>query len=189
METALAASMGGWIDVTEMRCLKLLGMQDGPGAARSFLIHNALAALAVASTVVLPLLLGARSLAKLMSNDAAVCAALQPLLWVLTVHAQSRMTHQLTSCILIGIGRPRLTVLATASAFYAVGAPIALVGAFTDLWTTATSTKMVLVVACTAIAQTTLALVFSTVLCRIDWRATAALVHGRAHSDARAAVN
>ena len=184
-ESALAATMAGWITVANLRAQKLLGGLDSHGAARSFLAHNILAALLVAVFNTLPLLLFDEPISKLVTNDAKVRHALEPLLWVLAVHVQTRITNLATGNLLIPVGKPWLNVLTTFFAFYVLGAPVSALGAFTNLLVTDLKGKMLFCVGCTSIAQAFLAVVYVIVLCRLDWSATARMVHSRAQSDQR----
>ena len=183
VESALASSMSGWITVANLRTQKLLGRLDASGAAKSFLVHNVLAAVIVGLLNTLPLLVFDQAISKLVSNDLAVSSALEPLLWVLACHAQMRITNLTTGNLLIPVGKPWLNVFTTFFAFYIIGAPFAALGAFTNVLTTVTETKMLYCVGCTSIAQTVLCIIYVAVLCRLDWSKTARIVHGRAQSD------
>ena len=183
VESALASSMSGWITVANLRTQKLLGRLDASGAAKSFLVHNVLAAVIVGLLNTLPLLVFDQAISKLVSNDLAVSSALEPLLWVLACHAQTRITNLTTGNLLIPVGKPWLNVFTTFFAFYIIGAPFAALGAFTNVLTTVTETKMLYCVGCTSIAQTVLCIIYVAVLCRLDWSKTARIVHGRAQSD------
>lgn len=182
-EGALASSMSGWITVANLRTQKLLGRLDAIGAAKSFFVHNLLAAGVVGVINTLPLLLFDAGISKLVSNDPAVSKALEPLLWLLALHAQTRITNLTTGNLLIPVGKPWLNVVTTFLAFYAVGAPVAALGAFTNTLTKVTETKMLYCVGCTSIAQSFLCITYTIVLCRLDWSRTARIVHGRAQSD------
>ena len=182
-EGALASSMQGWIVVANLRVQKLLGSRDAECAAKSFLVHNVLAAAIVALANTLPILLCTRGISRVVSNDPLVSQALEPLLLMLAVHVQTRVTNLTTGSLLIPVGKPMLSVVTSFVGFYFIGAPIALVGAFTDLLTRVKETKMLLCVGCTSVAQTFLSVTYVVVLCRMDWQATARVVYGRAQSD------
>lgn len=185
LEGALAASMSGWINVSNLRAIKLLGRLDAVGASRAFLLHNLLAALCVALCNVCPIVLCARTISKLVTNNPKVSAALEPLLWVLAVHAQTKVTTLTMGSILNQIGKPWMCVAATFIAFYVIAAPIAAIGAFTGIFTSTMLVKMGFCVGLTSVAQALLAATYTHVLCRLDWKETARMVHARAQSDRR----
>ena len=124
-EGALASSMQGWIAVANLRVQKLLGGRAAGGAAKSFLVHNVLGAAIVALANTLPILLCTRSISRIVSNDPMVSQALEPLLWVLAVHVQTRVTNLTTGSLLIPVGKPMLNVVTSllASIFSALPSP------------------------------------------------------------------
>ena len=101
----------------------------------------------------LPLLFFDEPISKLVTNDAKVRHALEPLLWVLAVHVQTRITNLATGNLLIPVGKPWLNVLTTFFAFYVLGAPVSALGAATNLLVTDLKGKMLFCVGCTSIAQ------------------------------------
>ena len=89
-ESTLAAVQNGWLTVTAMRTLKLLGRLD-VGAPKAFACFCGLGALTVAISNA-PLLLCAPSLARIVSSDSDVQAWFAKIVWVLALHQQSRLT-------------------------------------------------------------------------------------------------
>ena len=85
-EALFAAVQAGWIQVTSMRTIKLLGNMDA-GAPRAFVCHLGFSTLLVAVLNV-PLLTMPRQLARLVTNDEKVVRWLQSMVIVL-VHAAS----------------------------------------------------------------------------------------------------
>ena len=86
----MAAIQMGWIRVCGIR-LKLLGKRD-PGASKAFAIIQLLSFLVVACLNI-PLIVqpGADALSRLASNDNGVRLVFSRLVWVLAVHAQTRI--------------------------------------------------------------------------------------------------
>merc|ERR1719233_1647069 len=88
-ETTLAAIQQGWINVTVMRTLKLLGMRD-PNAWKSFTILCILSSLVVA-VFNIPMLIWGEKLTTVVSNDPDVQRWFGKVIWVLVLHAQTRI--------------------------------------------------------------------------------------------------
>ena len=182
-EGTIAAIQGGWIQVARMRSLKLLGRAD-PGAARAFAMLLGLAFGAVA-LVNVPLLIpqSALALSHLMSNDEGVYDVFRQLVWILAVHAQTRIVDLTCSSLLVPMGRPRLRVAVAVFSFWVVAAPIATVGSLTDAYSTSMIPRVQLCVACTSIGQALNMLCYGTFLVRTDWAAAAQVVSARANTD------
>eukprot|EP00457_Paulinella_chromatophora_P004936 gb/GEZN01004949.1/.p1 GENE.gb/GEZN01004949.1/~~gb/GEZN01004949.1/.p1 ORF type:complete len:584 (-),score=60.52 gb/GEZN01004949.1/:76-1827(-) len=180
-ESTLAAVQNGWIQVTSMRTIKLLGRAD-PGAPKSFMILSLLAALVVAATNI-PLLVYSDSLSKLISNDPEVAAWFRDIVWVLALHSQTRISSINAQSLFIPMGKGLLSVFVTSVSFYVVAAPIASVGALTDLITSSIKVKMILCVGCTSIAQTLIVFLGFTYLALLDWKQVAHIITDRANTD------
>lgn len=183
LEGALAAVQSGWIKVVNMRTLKLLGMRD-KGAPRAFVIALLLASGLVAALNV-PLLLpsGASWVGHAMSNDPDVGRVLSALVWILVVHAQTRIVDLSCGFLLLPIGFPKLRVGLAALDFWLVAAPLAIIGSLTDVWNTTTLQKVQLCTACTSIGQLLNSLFYCIVLSRLDWEKAARVIESRANTD------
>ena len=175
--------------VAKMRCLKLLGSAD-PGAPKAFALLLTLAFLLVA-LLNIPLLLPSSvdGLANLMSNDDGVYAVFRRLVWVLVVHAQTRIVDLTCGSVLVPMGYPRMRVAIAFVSFWCVAAPVAVVGTMTSTFSLTTLVKVQLCMACTSIGQMLNALCYGAFLLRLDWAAAARLIGARANTDRRAAAD
>jgi len=189
VEGTIAAVQVGWIQVAKMRCLKLLGSAD-PGAPKAFALLLTLAFLLVA-LLNIPLLLPSSvdGLANLMSNDDGVYAVFRRLVWVLVVHAQTRIVDLTCGSVLVPMGYPRMRVAIAFVSFWCVAAPVAVVGTMTSTFSLTTLVKVQLCMACTSIGQMLNALCYGAFLLRLDWAAAARLIGARANTDRRAAAD
>eukprot|EP00808_Paulinella_micropora_P005806 g55091.t1 len=181
LESTMASIQQGWIQVTSIRTIKLLGKQD-PLACRSWGLLTSLSCAVVALTN-LPLFLCSHSLSRLISNNAEVSDWFRKLVWVLALHTQTRILSSCVSVIFIPIGKGRILVVLCMIAFYVIGAPVACLAALTDLITNSMLVKIILCVACSSIAQAFLPLVGLPYLLSLDWVVLASVVSARAHTD------
>ena len=147
VEGTIAACQGGWIQVSRMRCLKLLSSAD-PGASHAFALLLTLS-FGVVAALNVPLLLpmGADGLSRLMTNDDDVHNIFRRLVWVLALHSQTRIVDLTCGSLLVPMGWPRLRVAVTFVSFWCVATPLAMVGALTDAFTTSMLTWVQIVVA------------------------------------------
>merc|ERR1712167_31509 len=106
METTLAAVQDGWIRVTSMRSLQLLGRQD-PGARQAFTLFNWLAAVSVAVSNVF-IIVYRKQLCIILSNDATVQEWLEGIVWVLVVHTLTRINCLIGASLFIPLGKGML---------------------------------------------------------------------------------
>jgi Na+-driven multidrug efflux pump len=182
-EQALSAAQTGWIQALSMRVLMLLAAGDPSGARRSFAFLLILAALLVAVTTSLPIVLLSRPACRLASNDADVVSSLDNIFWVLSPQAQSRVLSITATALLIPIGRARLQLGATFTFFYFVATPLTVLLALTDIATDNVVFKMIVCVSTTTVAQLPLALFALGYMARLDWRAVSRVIGSRANTD------
>ena len=183
-EGTMAAIQMGWIRVCGIRCLKLLGKRD-PGASKAFAIMLLLSFLLVACLNI-PLIVqpGADALSRLMSNDNGVRLVFSRLVWVLAVHAQTRIVDLTCASVFVPIGLAKTRVGVAACSFWLIAAPITVVGALTDAFTTSSMIKVQLCMACTSIGQFFNGLTYGLLLLRTDWDKAARTIEARANTDA-----
>jgi len=181
MESAFAAQQEGWLQCMQMRVLRLLGQQD-IGAGKAFWTLEALSDGLVGITNVC-LFVWKDSLCRIISNDEAVQAWLDKIIWVLIIHTQSRIGNCNSANLLIPLDRGRFKAVATFVGFYCVASPISAFVALTDYVTTSMSTKMVACVGLTSMAQLCLLVTFYIFLCGLDWQDACAIVKRQADSD------
>ena len=184
-ETTFASVQQGWVQAINMRTLKLLGREDAHGAPRAMAVAVASASVLVAG-VNIPLLLAPRAIARLVSNDANVVDAMAPLLWVLAAHLQARLLYFSLGEILIPFGHRLYKLVANCLAFWAIGAPVAVVAALTGAFYPvgeAVQAKMALCFLCTVIANCCCAFFFGFKLVTLDWRRVARRIANRANTD------
>jgi hypothetical protein len=108
---------------------------------------------AVVALLNIPLLVWHSSLSHVVSTDPDVSGWLDSILWVLLVHAQTRVSSISASMLFIPVGRAWIGVLLSFGAFYLVAAPIAALVALTDFLTKSVNDKLVACVGMTTIAQ------------------------------------
>jgi Na+-driven multidrug efflux pump len=150
-ESTLASIQSGWLSVISMRTLKLLSRHDR-GAWKSYALLIVLSN-AVVALLNIPLLVWHSSLSHVVSTDPDVSGWLDAILWVLLVHAQTRVSSISASMLFIPVGRAWIGVLLSFGAFYLVAAPIAALVALTDFLTKSVHEKLVACVGMTTIAQ------------------------------------
>jgi len=182
-EQALSAAQNGWIQAFSMRVLMLLAAGDPSGARRSFALLVLLAALLVALTISLPIILLARPVCRIASNDAAVVSSLNRIVWVLSPQAQSRILAITATALLIPMGRAKLQVGATSACFYLIAVPLTILLALTDVASHNVAFKMVVCVATTTVAQLPLALFALGYMAHLDWQAVSRVIGSRANTD------
>lgn len=176
-----SACQMGWAQATSMRALKLLGAQDR-GAPWAYSFMCILSALLVGVSN-LPLLVCTESISAVISNDPEVQRWFGKLLWVLTLHQQTRMSYNNAFSLFNPIGLGYVRLGANLVAFYLLAVPFAFVMAFTDLATHSLLAKMCAVMGATALAQTVLVLFGFGVLTCSDWSKLSLIIERRAQSD------
>ena len=164
-----------------MRALKLLGAQDR-GAPWAYSFMCILSALLVGVSN-LPLLVCTESISAVISNDPEVQRWFGKLLWVLTLHQQTRMSYNNAFSLFNPIGLGSVRLGANLVAFYLLAVPFAFVMAFTYLATHSLLAKMCAVMGATALAQTVLVLFGFGVLTCSDWSKLSLIIERRAQSD------
>ena len=187
-ESTLAAIQRGWLQVTRMRTLKLMGKNDPDGAKRSFAALCFLSFLLVGLTNV-PLLLYSKNIGIAVSNDVDVRFWLNKIIWVLALHTQTRICSINGGALYIPMEKGKLKVIQNIVSFYCIAAPLAAVAALTNLVTTDVSTKMIFCVAATAVAQLFVAVwSLADMGCRQNWEKACLMIHERANNDRRLEV-
>lgn len=181
LESMIAAVQKGWLDVTGMRTLALLGRQDR-GASSSFVIFCVLGSLLVALSNI-PMLLGSSAITRVLSNDPDVRHWLNQIFWVLAIHQQTRLPGINATQLFVPLGKGSLSIWLNIFAFYVIATPICAVIALTDLVTVDVQPKLVMAVALSAIAQLVQALMGGLYLCRADWAALGKIISSRANND------
>merc|ERR1712232_383827 len=123
MGGATASAQQGWITSTSMRSLELLGKQE-PGARKAFwLFHNLSSVIVAVFNVLILLLQGV--LCSLVSNDSSVQHWLGQILWILTLHTQTRISGLVTLIFYVPLGKGIIRTMLTFVTFYLVAVPIA----------------------------------------------------------------
>jgi len=181
IESSLAAAQDGWIRTTSMRSLVLLGKQD-PGARKAFGLFTLLASAVVAVSNIF-LFIFQDGLCKMVSNDEAVREWLGKIVWVLTIHTQTRILSINASFLFIPLGKGIFWTSVTFVCFYLIGSPISAAVGLTDWFTTSVATKMIACVGATSIAQIALALLGFEYLRRLDWLSAGDIINQRANND------
>jgi Na+-driven multidrug efflux pump len=183
-ESTLAAVQRGWLQVTRMRTLKLMGNNDAIGAKKAYTAMCVLSFLLVAITNI-PLLVWSDDIGVLVSNDVNVQQWLNRIVWVLALHTQTRICSINGGAIYIAVERGTLKVVQNVVGFYVVASPLAAVGALTNMITTTDiATKMIFCVSATAVAQFVIgAWAFLDMGCNQDWVEGGKIVARRANND------
>lgn len=182
-EGALAAAQSGWISSSSMRSLALLGKQD-PGARKAFWLFHHISAVIV--LIVNMIVLATQSfLRQILSNDTSVHDWLGKILWILTLHCQTRISSLITFIFYVPLGRGMLRTWITFGTFYLVAVPIVVVVALSDVVTTSVTIKLSVVVGSTSIAQALQVVLNFVYLSRLDWELAGAIINRRANADKR----
>ncbi|CAE8681841.1 unnamed protein product [Polarella glacialis] len=181
IESSLAAAQDGWIRTTSMRSLVLLGKQD-PGARKAFRLFTLLASAVIAVSNVF-LFIFQDGLCKMVSNDEAVREWLGKIVWVLTIHTQTRILSINASFLFIPLGKGFFGTCVTFVCFYLIGSPISAAVGLTDWFTTSVATKMIACVGTTSIAQIALSLFGFEYMRQLDWLSAGAIINQRANND------
>jgi len=179
--TVLAAVQEGWLKITLMRTLNLLGMKD-PGAYKSFATICFLSALVVAMLNI-PLLLFGDRICSIVSNDSDVQWYFRKLIWVLVLHSQLKIACANAAVLFVPMGKGLLRVVVNIICFYFIATPISAVGALTNIWTTSVLIKLTFCLATTPMAMALIAVFLFGYLCIMDWKKVAELINARANSD------
>jgi Na+-driven multidrug efflux pump len=182
-ESTLAAVQRGWLQVTKMRTLKLMGNNDPVGAKKAYACMCFLSFVLVSVTNI-PLLVWSDDIGIVVSNDKDVRYWLNQIIWVLAIHQSSRICSINGGALYIAVERGTLKVLQNFVGFYVVASPIAAVAALTNLVTSDIATKMMFCVAATAVAQILIGIwAFLDMFCRQDWQHGSDLIAERANND------
>eukprot|EP00494_Astrolonche_serrata_P024337 UN24595 len=166
-ETTLAAIQSGWLQVTSMRTLVLLGKED-ENSRTAWTLFSVLCAVAVLMFNIILYILKDQ-IVSVVSNNSEVRYYFGKIFWVLMVHAQIRISCINAKCLFTPIGKGFLGVAANAVTFYFIAVPIGVTMALTDLVTRDLITKMTFCVATTSLACLLLGIFGFTYLCRLDW--------------------
>jgi len=180
-ETALAAIQQGWMQITMMRTLKLLGKKD-PGAAKSYTILCVLSILVITLTNI-PLVLWGAELGKVVSNDPDVQGWFSRIVWVLVLHSQIRMGNVCAAILFIPMGKFVLAITVNVVSYYIIATPVTIVISLTDLVTESVIIKLTCCLATTSMAMC-LGVIFSfTYLSVMNWEDAANVINNRANTD------
>jgi len=185
-ETTLAAVQQGWIQITMMRTLKLLGMRD-PCAWKSYAILCVLSELLVGICNI-PFIFCGENLSTVVSNDLDVQWWFKRIVWVLVIHSQSRIGAIVGSVLLIPMGKAVLGLVITTVCFYMIAAPISAVLSLTDLLTTSVLTKLTFCLATTPMATLLMSICEFGYLGFLDWNKVAKVINDRANNDKEQAI-
>jgi Na+-driven multidrug efflux pump len=182
-ESTLAAVQRGWILVTSMRTIKLMGTNDPVSAKKAYAVMCILSFVLVSLTNV-PLLFFKNDVSILISNDRDVQKWLNQILWVLAVHQSTRICSINSGALYIAIERGGTQVLQNIVSFYIIASPIAGIAALTNLITKDIAIKMMFCVATTSVAQFIIGCwAFLDMGCRQDWIQGCQLITDRANND------
>eukprot|EP00405_Crypthecodinium_cohnii_P013691 CAMPEP_0206453460 /NCGR_PEP_ID=MMETSP0324_2-20121206/20556_1 /ASSEMBLY_ACC=CAM_ASM_000836 /TAXON_ID=2866 /ORGANISM="Crypthecodinium cohnii, Strain Seligo" /LENGTH=528 /DNA_ID=CAMNT_0053923749 /DNA_START=22 /DNA_END=1608 /DNA_ORIENTATION=- len=185
-EGSLASAQDGWIRITSMRSLVLLGKRD-PGAPKAFTLFTVLATIVVAISNV-ALLIWKDAFCHLVSNDAAVREWLDKILWVLVIHTQTRILSINASVLFVPLDKGMMWTLVMFVCFYIIASPITCSIALTDWVTKDITLKMTACVSNTLIAQIFIFIIGFAYLWRLDWMVAGEVIHRRANNDKREAA-
>jgi len=182
-ESTLAAVQRGFLQVTRMRTLKLMGNNDSLGAKKAYTAMCVFCFILVAITNV-PLFVFSDDIGVVVSNDVKVQNWLNKIVWVLILHTQTRICSMNGGAIYIAVERGALKVIQNVVGFYVVASPLAAVGALTNIVTTDVATKMIFCVSATAVAQFVIG-VWSVLDMGLkqDWDSGCLIVAKRANND------
>jgi len=185
-ETTLAAVQQGWIEITMMRTLKLLGMRD-PGAWKSYTILCLLSELLVALCNI-PLLLWGERLSAVVSNDSDVQGWFSKIVWVIVMHSQLRIGAANSSVLLVPMGKAVLRVGCNIVCYYFIATPITAVVSLTDLVTNSVILKLTICLATTSVASLLISVFEFGYLALLDWNRVAKIINDRANNDMETAI-
>jgi len=185
-ETTLAAVQQGWIQITMMRTLKLLGMRD-PGAWKSYTMLCVLSEILVA-VFNIPLLLWGERLSAVVSNDSDVQGWFKKIVWVLVMHSQLRIGAANSSVLLVPMGKAVLRVVCNIVGFYLIASPISAVFSLTNLVTSSVLLKLTFCLATTSLAALLISVFEFGYLALIDWNKVAKIINDRANNDKEQAI-
>ena len=115
-ESTLAAVQSGFLQVTKMRTLNLMGKNDVERAKKSYAALCIMCFLLVAITNI-PLYFGRNAVGYLLSNDLDVREWFGKIAWVLVVHTQTRICSINAGALLIPIKKGCLAVSRASSVF------------------------------------------------------------------------
>jgi len=118
-----------------------------------------------------------------MSNDSLVRQWLSRILWILTLHAQTRISALVTFIFYIPLGKGMLRTLLIFVTFYLVAVSIVGLVVLSDLVITSVGIKLDICVGATSIAQMVQASFNWMYLWRLDWHAAGVSINARANAD------
>ena len=181
LEQCYAAVQTGWIQITSMRSLVLLGKLD-PNAKTAHQLISTLSILVVFVTNI-PLLLYPDEIATLLTNDPKVQQWFKPMIWVLVVHSQIRIITATGGILFIPLGKSCLKLSLNYVCYYLVSIPIAAFIVLSDEVTNDVANKMLVCVGCTSIGMGLTGVISHMYLCWMDWQAAGAIINTRANAD------
>jgi len=180
-ETTLAAIQQGWINVTMMRTLKLLGMRD-PDAWKSYTILCVLSEVVVAIFNI-PMLIWGEKLTTVVSNDPDVQGWFGKIIWALVMHAQLRIGCINGNMLFIPMGKAVLQIVVKIICFYIIASPITVIVSLTDMVTSSVLLKLTVCLATTSMASLLLFVFDFGYLVLMDWTIIAKIINERANTD------
>jgi len=182
-ETLIAATQNGWITVTRVRTLNLLGAGD-MGSAKSFVLMNVFAfALVLLSNVPLIVPYIQDKIALVMSNEEDVRSWFKKTLWALAVHSQFRILFCNVTSLFIPLGKYALILLVQFFCWYCVAVPVTGVIALTDKVTDWMLAKIIATLICSMAGATAISIFSIIYFCWMDWPEAAAVIMERANND------
>ena len=187
LEQCMTAVQMGWIQITSMRSLVLLGKLD-PGAQKAHMLISLLGFSVVALTS-LPLLMYPDGITQLLTNDRAVQGYLEPMIWMLAVHSQLRIGGATGGILFIPLGKPWVKLIISYCCNYLIALPVATGIALTDIVTTNVQVKMLGCVSCASIAAAFTTVISHSYLCCMDWHQAGIVINSRANTDKSVAPN
>jgi len=181
-ETALASIQTGWVRVTNIRILDLLGQRKGREAAISFFTMS-VAAFIIVGVYNLVFYIFMDDIATAMTNDHDAQKELKKIIWLLIPHSQSRITAIIHYALLPAINRGIFASITVYISFYFFGMGQGIAFGLED-WVI--SDKVYQNVSCLsmAIIGQIMMIVFGTAyFCFMSWQQVAIEVNERANSD------
>jgi len=180
-ESVLGSIQTGWIQITMMRSLWLLGMKD-PGAGKSYAILCVLSFIVVALCNI-PFLVWGENVGRIVSNDPAVQWWFDRILWLLVLETQLRICTINGTALFVPMGKGALVVTVKFFCYYFIATPIGVVTALTDLVTTSVLVKLNWLLGSVIIGMVVVATFNFSYMALMDWKKVAKIIYDRAHMD------
>eukprot|EP00939_MAST-03C_sp_MAST-3C-sp1_P005287 g5287.t1 len=186
-ESLLASVQNGWLSATRIRTLNLLGKQGddvNPGGARRSFLMGCVLSFVIVLVTNCPILIFAKEITNVFSNDSEVRDWLEKLMWCLFLQSQTRVLAINANALLTPLNFGFLAVIFNIIGFYMVGCPIGFVGTLTNAFTRSVHWKMVFCVSTTTIANVILIVLGLVYMFGfLDWSECARHMRERAMND------